>query len=157
MAGAPYLGEMTVTNSKLDKAVEASLEAAGQRYTRARRAVVGTLAGADGPLSAGELHARMSGSVPLSSVYRTVGVLEEVGILVPHFGVKGLTRYELAEWISGHHHHLVCVECGNVDDVGIPADLEATIREVVGVIAARASFDPVAHVLEIEGRCSRCS
>lgn len=75
----------------------------------------------------------------------------------PHFGARGVTRYELAEWIAGHHHHLICVECGSVEDVEIPRPHEARVRRLVDEIAAAASFRPSDHTLEIEGRCSQCT
>lgn len=141
----------------LDREVERRLHSHDVRYTRGRRKVVAALSRSDGPKSAAELHTEVGGDVPLSSLYRTLTVLEESGIVVPHFGLKGLTRYELAEWITGHHHHLVCVECGAVDDVDVPPPFESGMREMVDRIGSLASFTPTGHVLEIEGRCARCS
>jgi Fe2+ or Zn2+ uptake regulation protein len=146
-----------MTSTALDQTVEGRLQEREVRYTRARRAVVAALAAAEGPRSANELHAEIGNDVPLSSLYRTLAVLGETGVLVPHHGARGITRYELAEWIAGHHHHLVCTECGGVEDIDIPSHHEAAIRAVVGDIAALASFTPTDHVLEIEGRCTRCT
>lgn len=145
-----------MTTTTLDQTVEARLREREVRYTRARRAVVAALAAAEGPRSAGELHAEIGPEVPLSSLYRTLAVLEGADVVVPHHGAKGLTRYELSEWISGHHHHLVCTSCGAVEDIDIPPPQEAAIRSVVGEIAALVSFAPTDHILEIEGRCARC-
>jgi Fur family ferric uptake transcriptional regulator len=142
--------------SSLDHTVETRLRAREIRYTTARRAVVGALSSAEGPRSAGELSADLKGRVPLSSVYRTLTVLEDAGVVVPHFGTRGLTRYELAEWIAGHHHHLVCMVCGGVQDIDIPARLETRVREVVGELAGMMGFESRAHTLEIEGRCAEC-
>jgi Fur family ferric uptake transcriptional regulator len=83
--------------------------------------------------------------------------LEEAGVVIPHFGAKGLTRYELAEWLTGHHHHLVCVVCGSVEDVEIPTAYESQVRGLVDTISAIASFTPLNHALEVEGRCARCT
>lgn len=127
------------------------------RYTRGRRTVIAALATAGGPRSAAELSEELGSSVPLSSLYRSLTVLEEAGVVVPHFASKGLTRYELAEWLTGHHHHLVCIECGRVEDVDIPKDYEAQVEAVITAVSKRASFTPTNHTLEIEGRCSRCS
>ena len=74
-----------------------------------------------------------------------------------HLGAKGLTRFELAEWLTGHHHHLVCLDCGSVSDVDIPAAKEDRVRDLVSEIAAVASFEAIDHAFEIEGRCSRCA
>jgi Fe2+ or Zn2+ uptake regulation protein len=137
--------------------IEQRLGRTGVRYTTGRRAVVAAMQLSDGPKSASELHETIDGSVPLSTLYRTLAVLEEAGVAVPHFGVKGITRYELAEWITGHHHHLVCTECGAVDDIDIPDGVEAEIRRLVDLIADDSGFIPSSHELEIEGRCGRCA
>ena len=140
----------------LDRDVEKRLEDRDVRYTRGRRKVVAALHEADGPMSAAELHDKVSDDVPLSSLYRTLAVLEETEVVMPHFGTRGITRYELAEWLTGHHHHLVCVGCGAVDDIDVPPRYEEAVTVLVDKIAGVASFAPSAHVLEIEGRCSKC-
>jgi len=145
---------MTILN--LDQTIEARLRAREARYTSARRTVIAAFATAAGPRSAGELFKDMEGVVPLSSLYRTLNVLEDAGVVVPHFGSKGLTRYELADWIAGHHHHLVCTVCGVVQDVDIPAEMESRVRDVVGELAGLVDFIPLDHTLEIEGRCAQC-
>ena len=76
-----------------DREVEKRLHEKEVRYTTGRRAVVATLAGSGGPRSAAELHDEIGTSVPLSSLYRSLTVLEEVGVVEPHFGAKGITRY----------------------------------------------------------------
>jgi Fur family ferric uptake transcriptional regulator len=142
--------------SSIDREVEQRLRSHDVRYTRGRRSVVGALAVADGPKSAAELHELIGSAVPLSSLYRSLTVLEDAGVVVPHFGSKGLTRYELAEWIAGHHHHLICLECGAVEDIDVPSQIEDQVRAAVAEIGDRARFVPSGHILEIEGRCARC-
>jgi Fe2+ or Zn2+ uptake regulation protein len=146
-----------MTKGNLEREVESRLLATRVRYTSGRRRLVDELARAEGPMSAAELHAGLHGRVPLSSIYRSLAVLEEAGVLVPHLGQKGLTRYELAEWLRGHHHHLVCLECGSVDDVELPASHEASVAALVREIGSAAGFEPAGHALEIEGRCARCA
>ena len=140
----------------LDRQVQHRLKDRDVRYTRARRAVVEALAQAGGPRSAAELHADIGPAVPLSSLYRSIATLEQAGVLTPHHGARSLTRYELAEWLAGHHHHLVCTSCGSVEDIDIPADQEAMVRRLVDAIAADADFTAASHALEIEGLCGRC-
>ncbi len=126
------------------------------RYTRGRRAVVDALDAADGPRSAAELSPDLP-SVPLSSLYRTLAVLEDAHVVVPHLSTKGVARYELAEWLAGHHHHLVCAECGRVEDVDVPERYEAQVHDIVSAISSQASFTATNHALEIEGMCSQCA
>lgn len=143
--------------SALDRDVEHRLRDHDARYTTARRAVVAALAAADGPRSAAELNAAIGAAVPVSSLYRTLAVLESAEVVVLHFAAKGVARYELAEWITGHHHHLICIECGSVEDIAIPQPYEAKVRDLVDQIGSSVSFTPVAHALEIEGRCADCA
>jgi Fur family ferric uptake transcriptional regulator len=92
----------------------------------------------------------------LSSIYRTLAVLEDAGVVTPHYSVKNLARYELAEWLAGHHHHLVCVSCGTIDDIVIPESLEERVEDIVAEIGTISSFTASNHALEVEGRCTRC-
>lgn len=145
---------MTTT---LDREVDKRLGEHLVRYTAGRRAVIRALADADGPLSASELQERTKGTLPLSSIYRSLSVLEEAGVLSPHHGARGLTRYELAEWLKGHHHHLVCIDCGAIEDVPVTDRHESQVDAVVAAISSKASFTALNHALEIEGRCARCA
>ena len=155
--GADETGAEIPIERGLDREVERQLAAAGARYTAKRRHVVATLDVAEGPLSAGELHAAMGHQVPLSTLYRTLSVLEEAGVVEPHHGARGITRYELAESIAGHHHHLVCIDCGSVDDITVSARHESDLETLIDRIGSHAAFRPTGHVLEIEGRCGRCA
>jgi Fe2+ or Zn2+ uptake regulation protein len=84
-------------------------------------------------------------------------VLEEAEIVVPHFATKSLARYELAEWLTGHHHHLVCIDCGSVDDIDVPASYESQVATLVSAISSATAPPPTNHALEIEGYCRRCA
>jgi Fur family ferric uptake transcriptional regulator len=136
--------------------IEERLNRDGARYTPGRRLVVATLSGADGPRSAAELHQEMGGRVPVSSVYRSLAVLEQAGVVEPHHGARGLTRYEMAEWLAGHHHHLVCQSCGMVEDIELPGHLEIELERLVGQVSGLSSFAASGHALEVDGRCVRC-
>ena len=140
----------------INRTVESRLKERDVRYTAGRRAVIEALAAADGPLSASELHASVD-ALPLSSLYRSLSTLEAAGVIEPHNAVRGVTRYELSEWLRGHHHHLICVECGSVDDVSVDAEQEQQVEKLVAAIGAHAGFAPTGHSFEIEGRCSRCA
>lgn len=146
-----------MTKSNLERQVETRLREHDIRFTKGRRAVVDALARASGPMSAAELDDELGAEVPLSSIYRTLSVLEDAGVVAHHLGAKGMTRFELAEWLTGHHHHLVCLDCGSVSDIDIPTSKEESVRSLVSDIAALASFSATDHALEIEGRCARCA
>lgn len=146
-----------MAKSTLERQVELKLLDHDVRLTSGRKIVIEALARASGPLSAAELHQALGPKIPLSSLYRSLAVLEDADVVAHHLGAKGLTRYELAEWLTGHHHHLVCVQCGSVDDVEIPASQEESVRDLVSEIAASSGFEPSDHALEIEGLCRRCT
>ena len=143
--------------AKMHRQVEQRLMDRGVRYTKGRKAVVTALATGNGPQSAAELSEALKPTLPLSSIYRSLAVLEEAGTVVPHFGAKTITRFELAEWLMGHHHHLVCIDCGTVEDVDVPDDYETQVEEVINVVTERARFAATNHSLEIEGRCAQCA
>lgn len=116
-----------------------------------------SLARTRGPVSAAEIHEHLGSSVPLSSIYRTLTVLDEHGICSPHHGRDGITRHELAEPLQQHHHHLVCIECGSIDDVHFDSTAEHSVTGAIARVAADHDFQVVDHALEIEGRCRRCA
>lgn len=138
----------------LEQQVSQRLAERGVRFTTTRKAVVRALSAADGPRSAQELYDELD--LPLSSLYRSLAVLEDAGVLTPHHGIRGVTRYELAEWAAGHHHHTVCGSCGTVDDVHLDPNLEEALQRLVREITDSLAFSPTGHALEVEGRCETC-
>ena len=66
-------------------------------------------------------------------------------------------RYELAEDLIGHHHHLVCSRCGKMRDVAVPEELERTLERTLDRIAKRAGFARVSHRLDLLGLCADCA
>jgi len=141
---------------RAEREVGVLLGAQQVRFTAARRQVVRALARAGGPMAAGELHNRLRGRVPLSSLYRTLAVLEGARILAKEHDTTGVARYELAEWLLGHHHHLVCVSCGEVRDVGIDPPTEDAVARLVEDIARQAGYRATGHRIDIEGTCASC-
>jgi len=145
-----------LSSRRLERSVQQRLVANGVRLTKGRRAVLAALQAADGPRSVAELHSSLGPEVPLSSLYRTLAVLEACDVVDPHHGLRGITRYELAEWIRGHHHHVVCTNCGTVDDVELDEATEKELARLIDDLASSVGLDPSRHTLEIEGRCHRC-
>jgi Fur family ferric uptake transcriptional regulator len=139
-----------------EQAVGTVLAGRGLRFTPARRLVVRTLAGAGGPLGARDLHDALRARLPLSSLYRSLAVLEETEVLVKAHDGGGVARYELAEWLLGHHHHLVCAACGEVRDAAVDPHTEAAIARLVEGVAAAAGYRATGHRIDIEGTCAPC-
>jgi len=141
---------------RAEQAVGVHLRSRGARFTAARRLVVRTLAVAAGPLGAADLHRAARRRIPLSSLYRTLAVLEEAGVLAREHHATGVARFELAEWLTGHHHHLVCASCGEVADVAVDPETERTITGLVEQVARGAGYRTTGHRIDIEGLCPAC-
>ena len=121
---------MTASSNDLHATVESSLRSVGQRYTPKRRALVTLLERADKPLSMSDLLAGKTG-LPQSSIYRNLAVLEQAGAVRRVITEDEFARFELTEALTEHHHHLICSNCGKVEDVTIPPDFETTCRSGV--------------------------
>lgn len=110
---------------------------------------------APGPLSAAEL-LDATDAIPLSSLYRSLTVLDEAGVLRRHHDADGLARFELAEWLTGHHHHAVCRVCGLVEDIELAADEEAALDGMLASLSTASGWELSGHSLEVEGTCAGC-
>ncbi len=142
-------------SAELHGVVAARLKDAGQRYTAGRRAIVGVLAGTARPLTTVELQAAARG-LPQSSVYRNLAVLEQAGVVRRVHGGDASARYELAEDLTEHHHHLVCASCGTVEDFTVPPAMERRVDQAISEVAARTGFEVHGHRLDLLGLCVRC-
>lgn len=141
--------------SELDDVVLARLVASDQRYTPARRALVAALRSAGGPVSIQEIQ-RLTDDLPQSSVYRNLSVLEAAGVVTRIVGNDEFGRFELAEDLIGHHHHLLCEECGAMLDVTVPPAIEKQLDEALAKLAESSGFTLHHHRLDLVGRCAKC-
>jgi Fe2+ or Zn2+ uptake regulation protein len=141
--------------SGLHEAVEARLRVVGQRYTSQRRALVDALARAGKPVAIPELVDARSG-MPQSSAYRNLAVLEQAGAVRRVLTEEEFGRYELAEDLTEHHHHLVCRSCGVVEDVTVAPSFERQVARTVTDVADRTGFSAVSHRLDLIGTCRNC-
>ena len=120
----------------------------GLKMTGQRRLIARVLSEADDHPDVEEVYRRalvLDSKVSIATVYRTVRLFEERGILERHDFGGGRARYEPTE--HGHHHHLIDVDTGQVVEFG-SEDHERLARE----IAAGLGFDLVGHRLELFGR-----
>ena len=134
----------------------ARLRASGQRYTTRRRALVELLAGADGPVTIPELLER-DPVLAQSSAYRNLAVLEQAGVVHRIVTNDDFSRYELAEDLTEHHHHLICRSCGAVSDFTLDRSVEGDLDRVLGAVAAAEGFVADHHRLDLVGTCSDCT
>jgi len=142
--------------SELHATVGDRLRGAGQRYTPSRRALVAALVGADRPPTIPELLGDRPG-LAQSSAYRNLSVLEQAGIVHRIVTNDEHARFELAEDLAGHHHHLVCGRCGRVEDFTVSASLERSLEAALAKVAGGTGFAVDHHRLDLVGTCSDCT
>ena len=140
----------------LHSKVEKSLRSQGVRYTTNRRALIEALDNTPGPLTVEELYRVTEPRIPYSSIYRDVRVLTDSQVLTLHPSADRSNRFELAEWLSGHHHHLVCVACMAISDISLDPESELRLSRLVDGAAADSGYRVAGHSLEIEGVCPDC-
>ncbi len=131
------------------------VSALDQRYTTNRRAIVQALIEADRPLTIPEIVALADG-MPQSSAYRNLTVLCDAGVARRLPGVDDFGRFELAEDLAGHHHHVRCASCGTVVDFTASAALERAVAEAARRAAGETGYVITGHSLDFDGRCQDC-
>lgn len=148
---------MTVTDQDagIHELVEARLRRADQRYTAGRRALVELLADAGHPVSIGDISDRLP-QLPRSSAYRNLVDLQSAGVVRRVAASDEFARFELAEDLTEHHHHLLCVGCGKVTDVTPSSAFERQVNRTVEELAVDVGFEPHGHRLDVIGLCSGC-
>ncbi len=114
-----------------------------------------TLAEAGRPLSIREI-LKGAPELPQSSAYRNLTALIEIGVVRRVSGSDDHGRFELAEELSGHHHHLVCATCGKVEDVHPSPDLEHALGEAARAVAEEQGYEVSEHRLDLLGLCPLC-
>jgi len=125
----------------------------GLRSTEQRRLIIDTL------FDAGE-HVTIDGllrqvraidaRVGYATVYRTMKLLAESGVVQEHKFGDGFTRYELSDE-EAHHDHLICLECGKITEFEEPS-----IEELQDRVATRYGFLVKQHKHELYGVCAEC-
>jgi Fur family transcriptional regulator, ferric uptake regulator len=127
--------------------LEALCAEKGLRITEQRRVIARVISDSEDHPDVETLHARASSidsGISIATVYRTVRLFEEAGILDRHDFGDGRSRYEAAP--EAHHDHLIDVETGRVIEFVDP-ELEALQR----VIAERLGYRLVDHRMELYG------
>jgi Fur family ferric uptake transcriptional regulator len=131
----------------MNQSIIARCEAKGLRLTDQRRTIASVLEEAEDHPDVEALHARATARDPrisIATVYRTVKLFEEAGILDRHEFGDGRARYEDAE--REHHDHLIDLTTGEVVEF-IDPEIEALQER----IAARLGYRLKGHRLELYG------
>ncbi|MBI2762092.1 MAG: transcriptional repressor [Chloroflexi bacterium] len=130
-------------------AVIQRLEDRGHRVTAPRLAVLAAAADAGDQFSADEIDQRLP-HVGRATVFRTLKLLLEMDVFCRVLLDDGNLRYRWSR--RGHHHHLVCNECGAVEDF-----TACDVSDLVGELTRRSNFTVDGHWLEVYGRCGACT
>lgn len=119
--------------------------------TASRRAVIDAIASSDGAFTVVEIFDVARAAHPalgLATTYRTVELLRRAGSVHP---IAAAGRAAYVRCRPGHHHHLVCVACGGVEETDLcAAPSDAELRK-------RHGFRAQGHELDIYGVCKRCA
>jgi len=123
----------------------------GYKLTTPRKLILDKLS--QYPLTIAEIAEKLKNNkvkVDLVSIYRTLELFVELGVVhTIEFG-DGKKRYELAD-DKNHHHHLICNNCGKVEDIKL------TIEEkMLSDIKHQTDFKVERHSLELFGLCINC-
>jgi Fur family ferric uptake transcriptional regulator len=132
--------------------VIAHLSEAGYRMTPQRMMILDAIENSDRHISAEEIHAQVVAKYPnvnISTVYRTLELLKKLELVTETDLGGGRFRYHPAD--KGHHHHLVCQECGKTIDLE-----ESELYPLKESLLRKHKFIADLHHLAIIGRCVRC-
>jgi Fur family ferric uptake transcriptional regulator len=123
------------------------------RTTPERYAVLDAVLQSQGHFNAESLYYRMiSNGVKISkaTVYNTLELLLECGLVSKYRFAESISRYEKAFGIP-HHHHMICLECGEIIEF-VNDKLERIQNDMCG----EKEFTPQSSSLQIFGTCSKC-
>ena len=133
--------------------IKTALRERGYRITPQRRAVIKAIAVTHEHLTPAELYERVRRDNPgigLVTVYRTMEILADIGLICElHSG--GNCRSYLLRRPAEHHHHLVCSECGQVVDF-----TDCDLSDIERRLSRDTGFEMESHLLEFLGRCPAC-
>lgn len=134
----------------------------GYKITLGREAILNALIKADKHLSAEDIYQKVHTTYPaigLTTVYRTLEILVNMGLVFKFDFGDGRARYELVEGSrkSHHHHHLVCTNCKRVIDYTDFVDDEIELlKKTEQGLSKKYSFEITNHVIQFYGLCGQC-
>jgi Fe2+ or Zn2+ uptake regulation protein len=134
------------------KSLQDALRSAGRRLTSQRRLILQVLEESDGHLDADALYDRVRARAPdvsLATVYRTLAVLREIGLVEEHRLGEDHGHYEAVR--QEPHYHFACLRCGKVIefDTRLVAQIGQALCEQEGVLVTGAH-------LHVSGYCAQC-
>ena len=130
------------------------IEQPQRRTTRQRTTISEFLSHAGDFRTAQQIHEQLRAGgdpVGLATVYRTLQTMAEAGDVDMVRTADGESAYRRCA-TSGHHHHLVCRNCGRTEEI-----MAKAVEAWAATIAAEHGFTDVTHDVELYGLCAECS
>jgi Fur family ferric uptake transcriptional regulator len=132
----------------------------GYRLTVPRQAILDVLSRSSEHLSAEDIYLtvhKVYPAVGLTTVYRTLDLLVQMGMVFKFDFGDGRSRYELVGGAKKHHHHLVCTNCGRIIDYSDFIEDEMKLfSKVEEALAKKHNFEINTHQVQFLGRCNNC-
>ncbi len=131
----------------------------GSRWTAPREAILNLLISTSKHMSAKEIYRsllRIYPAIGLTTIYRTLDVLEQMGYLNKIPLGTGENKYELiTDSSETHHHHLICTQCGRIIDY---TDFEESelIKKAEQTLKTKHGFKITDYNFEFYGICKHC-
>ncbi|MBM4462757.1 MAG: transcriptional repressor [Chloroflexi bacterium] len=135
------------------KKVTTMLRQKGYRLTPQRRAVLKIITSSQDHLTPAQIYRDVHAvypSIGLVTVYRTLDMLFELGLICELHAAGSCRSYLLRRPLE-HHHHLICTDCGSVVDF-----TDCDLTGIEKRLAEETGFDIEDHLLEFAGHCPRC-
>ena len=134
---------------------------AGFRLTLPRQAILNVFAENPKHLSAEEIFLLVHKNYPgigFATVYRTLDLLTQMGLIFKFDFGEGRSRYELAsETAKQHHHHLICAKCSRIIDYSDFMEEEIEfIKGLEAELSKKHKFKINSHQIHFYGLCERC-
>ncbi len=129
--------------------IMAVLEDRGYRSTAPRRAIIEVLDGKEGGFTAEEIGHELPG-VGRATIFRTIKLLMKAGVICRLNLMDGAPRYSLSS--IEHHHHTVCVICGNVGEFRA-----TTVERLLRALGDDIPGNIVGHRIELYVTCDQCT
>jgi len=137
---------------KQPRDITSKLSDQGYRLTPQRMMILSAIENSDDHISAEEIYAQVVTKYPyvnISTVYRTLELIKELGLVTETNLGEGRVRYHPAD--KGRHHHLVCQECGTIIDLN-----ESVLSSLKSALLKEYKFNADLRHLAIFGRCAKC-
>jgi len=135
---------------------------AGFRITIPRQVILDLLSKTDKHLSAEEIYLevrRRHPAIGLTTIYRTLEILVNMGMVFKFDFGDGRARYELSQGPGAikHHHHLVCTNCGRVIDYSEFIEQEKElVEQIEKELSRKYNFKINSHQIQFLGLCEKC-